>query len=201
MRTLPVMIAALALCAIARSACAQTPGSWFAEVSAAFVFGQAGWQDFESHVIGGGAAWNATIGRQTLPWLAFTGDVGVLQVHETLYTFILEDRWTIDDAAHATLLAGVRLEPPVRSGPAPSLELGTGLGWLRWGDRHFTSINSRGFTIAGDHDVAWGWSAAFRLRFATLRRALTPQAMVRAVGFYEQGHSTSMTTLGFGLRY
>jgi hypothetical protein len=195
------MTAVLGLCAIARSAGAQTPGSWFGEVSAAFVFGQAGYQDFEGHVVGGGAAWNATIGWQALPWLAFTGDVGVLQVHETFNTFIPEDRWTVDDAAHATLMAGVRLEPPVRSGPAPSLEFGTGLGWLRWGDRHFTSINSRGWTARGDDGVAWGWSAGFRLRFATLRRVLTPQAMVRAVGFFEQGHSTSMTTLGFGLRY
>src|SRR6267378_1625135 len=103
MRTLLAMVVALALCAFPRLADAQTPGSWFVEVSVAHVYGLEGLHFDVRHLAGSGVAWNATVGRRTLPWLAITGDVGVLHVDELLVgSFIPEDSWTLDDATHAT---------------------------------------------------------------------------------------------------
>ncbi len=200
MRAFLLMSVGLALCAVARFADAATPGTWFVEASAAHEVGQ---ESAARHVAGSGVAWDASVGRQTMPWLAFTGDIGLLQVDEAFFgVSIPEDHWTIDDATHVTLMTGVRLEEPVRFGLAPSLEFGTGLGWLHWGDRHRTSMNGGGTqTYAGDDDVAWGWSVGLRLGFATPRRSLTPQVTLRSVEFAEQGGPVRMTTFGLGLRY
>lgn len=203
MRPLPVIMVALALFTFAGSASAETPSAWFFEVSAARVYGGQWWYENVGHMADGGAAWNAAVARQALPWLALAGDVGVLRLDEVLLgRFIPEDRWTVDGATHTTFMTSIRLEPPIDSGLAPSLELGTGLGWLHWGDLHVTSMFGGGErTIAGDQEVAWGWSAGMRLRFATRRRLLTPQAIGRVVVFYEHGGPFLVTTLGLGLRY
>ncbi len=181
---------------------ARPSGSWFIEGSVAHIFGSDGLQDNWGHVPGSGTAWNATLGRQTLPWLAFTGEAELLQVNEILLGGFVEDNWTLDTATHATFMTGVRVGPPIDLGLTPSLEFATGVGWLRWGDRHITSMfDGHSRTLAGERDVAWGWSAGVRLRYATRPQMLTPEAATRAIMLYERGHPVTMLMLGFGLRY
>lgn len=191
----------LALCAVARVAHAGPSRSWFVEGSVAHIFSSEGFQGWD-HVPTSGTAWNATLGRQTLPWLAFTGEVELLQVNEVLLgAFIPEDTWTVDAATHAVFMSGVRVGPPLDLGLTPALELATGVGWLRWGDRHVSIFGGQAQTIAGERDVTLAWSAGFRLRYATRPRMLTPEAATRAIIFYERRHSIPMLTLGLGLRY
>jgi hypothetical protein len=155
-----------------------------------------------SHVSDSGTACYAALGRQTLPWLAFTGEAGVFKVNEVLAgAFVPEDFWTVDAATHATIMAGLRIGPPIDLGLTPSLEAATGIMWLHWGDRHVTSINGPPQTIAGDRDVAWASSVGFRLRYATRPHQLTPEAMTHGIVLVEQGHPLTILTLGLGLRY
>jgi hypothetical protein len=201
MRALPLTMAALALSAFTGLADAA-PRAWFFEVSAARAFGGQWWYEDVGHRADDGAALNATVGRRALPWLAVTGDVGVLRVDEVLLVISFpEDTWTVDRATHATFMTSVRLEPTNDSSLAPSLEIGAGLGWLHWGDRHVASMLPGGDrTVAGDQQVAWGWSTGLRLGFAT-RSRVSPQAIGRVHVFYEQEGPFLVSTLGFGLRY
>lgn len=203
MRVLPVMIALVASCVAAGVGDAQTPGYWFVEASAAHAFGKQLPEGDVRHQAGSGAALNATLGRQAQPWLALVANFEMLRAQELSPGIqIPEEDLTIDDARHALVMMGVRIGPPVHFGLAPSLELGTGLGWLHWGDRHVTStFGLPAMTVAGDHDVAWGWSAGLHLRLATSRRMLTPLVAVRAATFDERGHPVRFATLGLGLRY
>ena len=152
-------------------------------------------------MVGSGAAWNATVGRQMLPWLAITGDAGVLCVDEEHHS-VIEISVTSDDATHATLMTGVRLEQPVHFGLTPSLQIETGLGWLLWGDRHIGSFfGDEPRTLTGERDAVWSWSVTFQIRIATRRRMLTPGVTARMVVFNEQGYPVRMTMLGVALRY
>lgn len=197
-----MVVAALGFSAVAQPALAQPSGAWFTEIAVAHVFGADGLQSDLSHAPGSGTACYAALGRQTLPWLAFTGEARVFKVNEVLFGFLIpEDFWTVDAGTHATLMAGLRIGPPIDLGLTPSFEVATGMGWLHWGDRHVTSINGPPQTIAGDREVVWTSSVGFRLRYATRPRQLTPEAMTHAIVLVEQGHPLPMLTLGLGLRY
>lgn len=206
MRVLPLSIPLLALCAFAQPARAQEHGLLFVEASGAHVFTEplATLPENARHAGAGGVGLNVTVGRQALPWLAVTGGVGVIQVDETrLGVSIPEDRWAVDGATHALLMGGVRLSPPVRFGLVPALELGTGVGWLHWGDQHVTSsfFSDGQRTIPGDRDTSWGWSAGLHLRLATQRHMPLPQATLRTFAFSERGAPVRMTMLELGLHY
>lgn len=202
MRCCSPMIATLALACAAVATQAQASSPWFVESTIGQVSGPAVTASDGRHHFGNGSAGTLTVGRHSLPWLALTVEGAVIDAREAdLRVSIPEGRWTTDRGTHGSLTGGVRLEAPVRFGLAPSLQIGTGVGWLRWGDQHVTQWDGSMATVPGEHEALWAWSTAFNLRLATPQRWLSPEATAAVRAFDEGGQYIRMTTLGIGLRY
>jgi hypothetical protein len=169
----------LGLCALAGAAYARTPRPWLFEASAAPVLNGEGWFD-GSHQVASGAAWNATVGRKTLPWLAITGDVGVLTVTEAYHP-----AGAVGGATHFPFMTGVRFDPIGRFLAEPLAR-----------DRCRPGLAALGPQPFGRPDARGGMGLVGRI---------PPPRRGPRVGPHPAGHGAGgpvlLSTLGFGIRY
>lgn len=132
-----------------------------------------------------GTTASLAVAHVTRPWLLIGGEFGWTGTPGAEGASTPEVRVTRDDTRAYSMSAVVRLQVPVRVGPAPFAVFESGFTRLRWGASHYDGSNSGFLYVNGvtPGEVQWGSRAAVG---AGLRVVLPgawpdPEASARAV--------------------